>query len=316
MALSVWAANGAQIPASMGRVLAFVASGGARGIAQPGDLKVTALGTPTSKIQIEAGGAIIPSKYSGSQTQSYVVSETASSQLNVTATSSSGGRNDLVVLRVRDADFESGSTGAEFTIIQGVADTVIESAGNASLYCKTLSYPAIPLAGLIIPKSTSTITSAMIRDLRSLARPRQHVETQNLNCGVDATFNSTTQGYFPVGGDLKFLSWVPEWATHVTFRLSLQNLEALNPGSNVRFFPFFEHAYHNGEEVVNTASATSGNNWMNLHIRAARINVTAYQGKQVTFALQSMLSAAGGGIKTRAIYTKYAIDIIYTEETI
>lgn len=77
-----------------------------------------------------------------------------------------------------------------------------------------LNYPYLPLARLAQPASTSTITNAMITDLRKLTKPRNHRELRSWQPadGNLTTFEPAFQVWPP---NIPTFD-IPEWATHVT----------------------------------------------------------------------------------------------------
>lgn len=165
--------EGVEHDSAVARSVAYLATQGKSGIANPGDMKVSAMSTPTGKVRVARGVAAIPSRYTGANGQSYVGVVDSQTEVTINPTSSTGGRNDLVVLRIQDTAFE-GSQPADVNnfsycrleVIQGVP------ASTNSVTDLGLTYPAIALGLIKIPASTSAITSSMISDLRNLANPR------------------------------------------------------------------------------------------------------------------------------------------------
>ena len=213
MTLSTWAETGQPIPASLMRVLAFVASGGTRGIADPGDLKVLPLAVPGGAVRITPGGCLIPSNY-GVTTQSYVVAESQTTQVAISPTTSQGGRIDLITVRISDVDFGGSAGGANYAIHQNVPAQVAASREAAVAWCQARNDPQEPLASITIPASTATITDSMITDLRGIAMPKQKIVTLSAKGFGNSQINSVRDWQkFPNQ------SWkveIPAWATHVT----------------------------------------------------------------------------------------------------
>lgn len=171
---------GATHSSEVARSFAYMATGGKQGIAQVGDLKVTAQSTPTGSVRVAPGVAAIQSKYAGASGQMYVGRNISTTNVTIQPTTSSGIRTDLVVLRIQDTAFE-GSAPSDPTNYNYVRLEVIQGVNNAILSTDelNLTYPAIALAKIRIPASTSAITSAMITDLRKVANPRQETVVIN-----------------------------------------------------------------------------------------------------------------------------------------
>lgn len=198
--LPAYAIDGGRVPASMLRMVAWVATGGASGIVTPTDLKVTALTTPGGAVSIAPGGAIIPTRFGNStKQQSYAVANDQAFNVSIPAAGASG-RTDYVILRISDPQYA------------GQAPANPEEA----LYCEVVtvsslptSYPYVPLAKIVLPSNTATITNAMITDLRKVAVPRRsrHLFAYNLT-GADQDVLAGTETW----PDLVHYVDIPEWA--------------------------------------------------------------------------------------------------------
>lgn len=165
--------GGAEHSAAIARSVAYASTGGKEGVASPGDFKIAAQNVPNGTVRALAGVATLLNTYAGGSGQAYVAKNLSQTHINIQPTGSTGGRSDLIVLSVRDPEFEgeapSDPNDFEYTrleVISGVPST------TTSLEEIEFPRPAIPLARIDIPKSTATITSGMIRDLRFLANPR------------------------------------------------------------------------------------------------------------------------------------------------
>lgn len=212
--------GGAQHSPEVARLLAYGALGGAAGIVEPGGLKVAPLAVPGTSVRVLPGAASVLNRYPGGGQQAYLVRNPVAEEVPVTATGSSGGRSDLLVARVLDPQYEGAAPSdpnafqyARVTKIEGVPASAIASSAAAVAYCEGLTYPAEPLAGLTLPASTATVTAAMIRDLRRLARPRTR---RLVEMGGPAANVALTNA-----GGVRWPSYapaieIPAWATHVS----------------------------------------------------------------------------------------------------
>src|SRR5690606_8349644 len=104
--LPAYAVDGGTLPAEMLRMVAYNLSGGANGIAQPGDLRVTPLPTPGGGVMIAPGGALMRTRFAGaSAQQTYAAMNDSSEMLTIPATDSGGSRTDYIILRIDDPDY-------------------------------------------------------------------------------------------------------------------------------------------------------------------------------------------------------------------
>lgn len=227
--LPAYAVDGGRGPAFMFRTALWASTSGANGIVLPWDLRVSALATPGGSVNVGPGGALISAYSTSSRAQSYAVYNDATMQVAIPATGSGAGRTDYLILRVDDWHY----TGA-----QAPANPL------DALYCSVqrvssltgITYPYVPLAKIVIPASTGTITNAMITDLRQVAVPMQHrVLRVNATLKPETeTLTSTNREYFPNAGGQQLVD-IPSWATRVVVRadwLSLY-LPAGNSTGNV-----------------------------------------------------------------------------------
>lgn len=228
--------------AQIARTFAFVATGGAAGIAQPSDCKVVATAVPSDTLLVSAGGLLIPSRGADSYEQSYISSNREPDPVKPAATGSTGGRRDLIVGRVEDINAAGGAqwknNGADPATGPFMFSRIIE---NVPAGTKTLqevsgheSDVGEALALITIPANTATFTNAMITDLRRLARPRETTVELFDPGTAKATLSATAGTVFPpFTPDVP----VPDWATHVRITLTIAQLAALGNstgGGNVQ----------------------------------------------------------------------------------
>lgn len=225
-----WAISGSQLDAYVMRSLSNIATRDAQGIQLPGNAKVTATATPSGQINIAAGGLVIKNRQAAGQTY---VGHIASDTLVPINPTSGVARSDLVVATIRDPDFAPWQPytdpnqilfGPYFypEVISGVA-------GSTTQASQVISYSAVELARIDIPANTTTITNAMITDLRTLSQPR--VGTQYDVQPVTSTQAVATSA-------TSFFDWpanslqvkVPTWATHAQVILTVNGIRANNDG--------------------------------------------------------------------------------------
>lgn len=210
--------DGVEHSAEVARMLAWGATSGASGIIKPTDLRVRAQTVPGPSVRIMPGGFVVESTYSGASQQSYIERAPTATDVDIPATGSSGGATRYVVGAILDAQYPGGGT-APAVPNDGIyaAPRVVSSLNQA--------YPLVPLARINQPANTSTITNAMITDLREVANPRRYEVmfgrpriVADGSAGTTLSVKTSSGGeYFP-GGDgspNQFQVDVPPWATRV-----------------------------------------------------------------------------------------------------
>lgn len=217
--------GGAENYGELARAATYAGTMAATGIIEPADFRVTALPTPGAAVRVHKGSAVIKSTYPGVFGQSYVVQERDYTDVPVAATGSSGGATKYVYLLIEDTQF----TGQPPESVEG---------GPYNSYHMTTTLPQFEpyllLAQIDQPKSTATITNAMITDLREVAnpivggftfsRPRLMSDDDPRQNFCNARYTGTNGEwygeYFP-GGDgspSETRRKVPERATHMRIR--------------------------------------------------------------------------------------------------
>jgi len=215
----IFVGGGAEHSPELIRVLASAATSGAMGIIGAGDLQVRALNVPGTKVRIAPGIGVMPNRYPGGGNQSYIGRNASETLVDVPATTSSGGKAWLVIMRVKDPQY-AGAVPADvkngpYTFLELVACGATDKAlplGTA--------YPYVPLARINMPASTATVLQSYITPLREMAMPRRRRDLNTL--GLTGA-QSETQTSTAAGGEQwpNAASWyceVPEWATQVRVR--------------------------------------------------------------------------------------------------
>lgn len=209
--LPAFAVDGGRVPASMLRMTAWVATSGASGVVTPEDFKVQALPTPGGAVSINAGGAVIPTRYGNSTTQqSYAVANDQAFNLTIPAAGAAG-RTEYVIIKINDPQY-TGQTPSD-----PLTNTYCEVLTVASL---PTTYPYLALAKIVLPANTATVTNAMITDMRSLAMPRRQRDTVD-TLVTSGHQNLTTSGFMDFPTESKISVQVPSWATKAIIRCDL-----------------------------------------------------------------------------------------------
>lgn len=217
--------NGLHTP-ELYRVLAAVAGEREEGVLGLGDLKVVPLAVPGAGVNVNPGIGIVPCRAAGMVDQFYVGRIPTQDTAGITATGAGAARTDLVAYVVRGLpdtgyvappDLSVGPyVRVEVFANVGAAGTLpapVTNKATAKAYLAAQGVSAIPVGLVVLPVSTATVTSGMITDLRTVARPRRlRRQAASASGGVA---NLTT-------ASPSFADWaasavvdVPAWATSV-----------------------------------------------------------------------------------------------------
>ncbi|WP_392838597.1 hypothetical protein [Streptomyces sp. LN500] len=211
--------NGATHSAEQFRAMVQDLARGAEGITQGTDLKVTQLSTPGTSVQVGDGSGVVRGRVNAFQ-GTYAVRNQGAATVPIASTGGSG-RSDMLILRVEDPQYEGTLNPAVdqinyFQVISGVSSSATTIPDGRT---------GIPLARIDIPASTSTITNAMIKDIRTIANPRRDTRllTQSPpSLSADITGSSSTYAYFSTA-----LGWnitIPSWASTARIRVDFAGL--------------------------------------------------------------------------------------------
>jgi hypothetical protein len=208
--------NGATHSAQQFRMMVRDLANDSEGITQGDDLKVTQRSTPGGGVTVGDGSGVVKGRANAFQ-GSYSVCNIGSTDVDIAATGSGAGRSDMIIVRVEDPEYE-GSLDPQVDEI-----AYFQVISNVSSSATTIpdGRTGIPLARIDIPASTSTITTAMITDLRKVANPRKArtVVTQSpvsISTGIGA---STTPAYFSTAAGVNIA--IPDWATKVIVKIDV-----------------------------------------------------------------------------------------------
>lgn len=208
--------NGATHSAQAFRMLIRDLARGNEGITEGPDLKVTQLSTPGSSVQVADGSGIIRGRANVFQ-GSYSFCNVGSGNVSIAATGASP-RSDMVIVRVEDPQYEGTLNPATDPIVY------FQVIPNVSASATTIpdGRTGIPLARIDIPASTSTITNAMITDLRKIANPRRETASFNhspTSLSAEITGSSNVYSYFSTepGWNIP----VPTWASRARIRINI-----------------------------------------------------------------------------------------------
>jgi hypothetical protein len=216
------------------RNLIYNATGGGGGVSAPGDLKVTALGTPGARVQIAPGSITIPNRSPGGAQQSYTGRAPNQGFLDIAPTGSGAGRTDYIVGRVEDPQFAPwvpyGTTAAKRVgpyiyprVLAGLSPTIKRAEQLPAPY-NTQSIEI--LARVTLPPSTATVTNAHITDLRRMPQPKNHRGLERATVTVEDAMVQEPGRIWP---DFNPTIPIPSWAVGCVTRCDIFNL-GLRPG--------------------------------------------------------------------------------------
>lgn len=211
--------DGATHSAEQFRAMVQDLARGAEGITQGTDLKVTQLGTPGGSVQVASGSGVVRGRVNAFQ-GSYAVRNQGTDTVNIASTGGSP-RSDMLILRVEDPQYE-GTLNPEVDNIN-----YFQIISNVSSSATTIpdGRTGIPLARIDIPASTSTITDAMIKDLRTIANPRrdrQMYPHSPASASTEITGSASSWGYFTTEAGWNLA--VPTWASKALIRIDMYSV--------------------------------------------------------------------------------------------
>lgn len=134
-----------------------------QGVIGASSFGVTQTGTPSMAVDVAAGVAVITGTDQSFQGKYLARSESATTNMTITAAPGSGERYDIVIVQVRDtnAGGPAGDDARVFVVVGTPSATPVDPAIPTS---------SIPLARVRVPAGTGSITNALIDNLRVEAR--------------------------------------------------------------------------------------------------------------------------------------------------
>ncbi|GAA1361358.1 hypothetical protein [Brevibacterium luteolum] len=218
-----WATgNGADNPVEGARLALHAATSGARGVAGPDDMRVTALPVPGGAVRVHTGAGVTPNDYiPGGGAQAYAMREESHTDVPIPATGSGGGATRYLIARVQDPQY----AGAEPEDVVNGPYNHYAIVGSKDGH----KFPYVPLAKIVQPANTATITNEMITDVREVANPRektvrfprpvvnQHIDGYShvLRHRRNGTGHGRGEQFPDSANGGRFDLDIPEWATRM-----------------------------------------------------------------------------------------------------
>ncbi len=159
--------DGGSHPAALVRRFQQMVALGNEGIDAGADLKVRQTATASTSIIVGPGNGVVRGRASASQGTYFVSNPDDHTKGPDVVPSVASVQHYLVVLRVRDPAYEGT---ADPNLNMNTIEVVSTALGGTTLAAGTTG---IVLARLEVPANTTTITAAMIVDLRKMANPRR-----------------------------------------------------------------------------------------------------------------------------------------------
>jgi hypothetical protein len=125
-------------------------------------MAVTQNGTPNMSVNVAAGRAVVLGDNATNQGQ-YIVRNTATLNVPISASDATNPRRDIVCVRVRDAFYAGSNNDAAIVVVEGTpAPSPVDP---------TIPPNHLPLARVTVAAGATTIVAANITSLRTLVRP-------------------------------------------------------------------------------------------------------------------------------------------------
>ena len=218
-----WMVRSARHSAALGRFVVHSLSGGAQGVIEPSDLKVSPLGVSGASVIVGAGGAFVRNTYGGASQQTYAVRNAAALTVPIAPNTGGTARYDLVVVRIQDPEYHAGLVVPDPLTFQYVDVYVVQNVPANTTSVTVGMVPGNPpcyvLARVLMPAGGASVSAGQITDLRRVANPRTQREMFSVygEGGRMEGHEIPTAGYdsWPITEAQRPLVWVPEWATHM-----------------------------------------------------------------------------------------------------
>ena len=222
--------DGALISSALIRRGNYMATRGNEGILEGPDLKVSQLGTPGAGLLISAGNAVILNRYQTTPNEAYVAANPTAHAVGSTEmpTSQPSPKSYLVLITVGDPEFSQIGhpwmtsdvlDPEEAAVYQYVRPWLYEVPAGTTAFTGT--FPGVALARVDIPANTTTITNAMITDLRKLANPRVSEELLIVSSGMASNTLDTVTPSWEAFGQSQSVA-IPRWAKRAKITVNME----------------------------------------------------------------------------------------------
>jgi hypothetical protein len=316
---------GGIVSASIARMLAYQATGGQEGVAGTGDWRVHQTTVASGSVRIDAGGGIMVNRYPGVKNESCVARSGDETVIAIPANGGGSTRYDLVIARVDDWNFPGAQPvpGTLPTDTVPVAKSqVITGVSSSTKTAKqlNLNYPAIALARIAMPAGGSSVTDAIITDLRRKAVPRRERMTKQGNStgtpqagAVNALTNSAYAAGDAWPDAASFAIEVPEWATKAIVRADVTAAILKAGNASGQFIMTMNDA--NASEYSSYDENYTGSPHRTNLLTTGQITIPEeVRGTTATFRLKGRRTSGSGYLDADS-FTATILDIEFLEET-
>lgn len=319
------AIDGALIGSAMLRRGIYTSTGGSQGIVNNGDLKVTTLAVPGVGIRIASGVGLVLNGYQTLANETYVVANPSIHTIpsDSMPPSNPSPKSYIVAITVGDPEFsqvghpwmasDDPPPGTEDSFVY-VRPWLIEVSPGATELSG--AYPALPLARIDVPGSTTTITSGMITDLRELAQPRSKTESNHASASGENILNGAGGVYtawerWPAVDILTCR--VPAWAKEAKVSGFVEGAILTKAGSAVIRIAIKDEGI--SSPATNINENLEGSNDRRGYSMGGVLDVTSVAGEIVTFIVEGHPSTdpSKGALKTSTA-TSAMIQAIFEED--
>jgi len=322
-----WAVEGAQSSSRIARLQLQSGTASRNGVVDSAHLRILPLAVPGASVRATSGGATILGAEATFQ-GSYFAFNVGDAEIPINPTGSSGGRSDLVILRVEDPNI-SGTPWSHdvttdpvyyFRVIEGVTSTNTDVPPGTT---------GVALARIDIPSSTATITSGMITDVRQMANPKRLRELrvqrgQGLEDGRydEADFTSDFERW----PQHDWTVTIPDWATQVQVRADWLNVMYPMPGGTggdydargqvrVGLIGSGGNVLYTAASAFNFNSTSATNGYRCSAGLAAQMNVpTAMRGMTCDLRMYAKSDAGMGNHLVADGWANFAVDLEFREQ--
>lgn len=232
-----WAVDGARSTSALARVATYATGGGRSGIVRPGDLKVSAKSVPGNGVEIASGSLVIVNGYQTNPREAYAIANNGVHTVLAADMPPASAQLAYYLVCVAVGDPEFNQAGHPFMppeiLPEDAADfeyvriVVVPCNANTTRFEQLgLNYPAYAPARLEIPANTTTITDAMITDLRQISAPRQE---RTVFSSETSAWNVIDSPAFKQFSGLNPSIEVPPWATQAIVVVEVTGAIHTNP---------------------------------------------------------------------------------------
>lgn len=286
-----WAITGPEITAATARQIAYQATGGNSGVARSRDLLVRATSTPSNSVEVLPGSYVVTNI--NAAYQSYSGRNVGAELVEIPASGSGGSRTWYIGVELDDGDY-SGNTLVSAEQVDTFEYAKFAVRGSLTATKKTF----LPLAKIVVPANTATITNSMITSLREMSNPREkNLVLPRPNVTGDTGLELKSKSAYPDGewfpnsasgqGDGVYRVKVPEWATKAQVRCEWLGIYyKSNPGYGYYWMSYGDDAGTNNPSSYTQAfkwDSGDGNTRMNW-IMEQEINIPSkWRGQELPF---------------------------------